>query len=175
MEEESERIGIENLEIFGGNVGRVGTESVGRLLVAPSHHHAAPSSPQGWKARVSPVVGGVVVLKASFRHSHRFPLFLGHFGEGCHVLLEGLCVESVVAVHAHEVHPFVAWPAEEDALLGMVVAGIHLWGDGIDDIVAVLFVAQVAHDETPEGLELLVGSGLGSPPVPGLGMFMEQT
>ena len=116
----------------------------------------------------------MVVFEPRFGDADGFVPESAHFDHCLHVRLEGRGVAAVIAIHADEIDPLVARPAEQDASDGIVIDGIHLRRDGVDDVMHVLRISQVADDEAPEGDELPVRRSGTSPPVPGLGMFVQR-
>ena len=82
----------------------------------------------------------------------------------------------MVAVHADEVHPFVAGPAEQEPALGVpLIVFVHLRGNGVQEVVDPLGIAEILDGELPERHELgVVGAGR-APPGPALRVLVEGT
>lgn len=163
-----ERVGIcmEQAEVVRTHIRRIGSEGMRGLFVAPCHHHAAPLSFQCRQTVFCPIVCSVVVFQSGFRYTHRLPLFLCQQGQRYDIFFESLCIASVITVHSDEVYPFVARPSEQQPAPCVFIFRIHLGRDGIQDIVAVLLVSQIAHNKAPKRAELILGCGTAALPVP---------
>ena len=119
-----------------------------------------------------PVVGRREAFDARLGYAARLEFGQRNLRNGFQIRHENRIVDTLIAVHAYEIDPFVARPAEVEVIDGL--RAVHLRGDGVDEIMHALRVAQILHREFPQVDELFGRRARRAPPGPGLRMFVER-
>ena len=99
-----------------------------------------------------PVVGRRESFDTRFGYAARFEFGQRNFRNSLQVRYENRIIDTLIAVHTHEIDPLVARPTEIEVIDGL--CAVHLRGNGVNEIMHAFRIAQVLHRELPQVDEL---------------------
>ena len=139
-------------------------------FVAPRHEHRHLPASHRRRDILDPIIRILETLDSYFGNPCRLHLLFGDRTQALEVIQEYSVVDAQVAVHAHEVHVSVPWPAIKEIALRLF--GIHGRGNRVDERVHTPRLHSV-HQELPQAYVFRCRGAAAAPPAPRMPMLME--